>query len=175
LSLLAFEIQKNCRTLAQGHDMGAIVPELSGTGILGIIQRRAVVLNNKSIKRIRPILVCLTALLTACSYYAPPLPRGKIARVEYGLGSFYGEEFKGRKTASGEIFNPLELTAAHRTLPFGTLVRVTSPGTRKYVTVRINDRGPFKKGRIIDLSYEAARRLGVVGEGIFKVRIEILK
>jgi rare lipoprotein A len=112
----------------------------------------------------------------SCSYPAGrPLPVGRVVRVEYGTASYYGTEFEGRHTASGKTFNPLALTAAHRTLPFGTKVRVTSMQTRWSLIVRINDRGPFKPGRIIDLSYEAARRLGVLNEGTFKVKLEILK
>jgi len=92
----------------------------------------------------------------------------------YGVASWYGREYHGRRTASGEIFDMNAYTAAHRTLPFGTLVRVTSLRTGRQTVVRINDRGPFKRGRDIDLSYGAARALGIVELGVEKVRIEIL-
>jgi rare lipoprotein A len=82
-----------------------------------------------------------------------------------GRASFYGAGFAGRPTASGERFNPGALTAAHRTLPFGTLIRVTNPDNGRSVVVRINDRGPFHAGRMIDLSHEAARRIGLVDQG----------
>ena len=92
--------------------------------------------------------------------------------VEEGMASWYGKRFHGRKTASGERFNMNALTAAHRTLPFGTLVKVTNLGNKKTVTVRINDRGPWAKGRIIDLSYAAAKQIGMIEKGCVKVRIE---
>lgn len=85
------------------------------------------------------------------------------------VASFYGGKHHGRKTASGERFNQHALTAAHRTLPFGTRVRVSHAG--RSVVVRINDRGPFVKGRTIDLSYAAARQLGMIGKGVVRVSI----
>lgn len=93
---------------------------------------------------------------------------GEIAR---GLASWYGERFHGRRTASGEVFDMNELTAAHKTLPFGTLVRVRHIGTGKEVTVRINDRGPHVPGRIIDLSRAAASTLGIVQGGVGRVAL----
>ena len=91
-----------------------------------------------------------------------------------GIASFYGYDFSGNKTASGERFNPEGMTAAHRTLPFGTRVRVTNPRNGRSVIVRINDRGPFIRGRVIDLSYGAARVLGIISRGIAPVRIQVL-
>ncbi|HZO47082.1 MAG TPA: septal ring lytic transglycosylase RlpA family protein [Xanthobacteraceae bacterium] len=88
-----------------------------------------------------------------------------------GLASFYKQ---GQKTASGERFNPNELTAAHRTLPFGTRVRVTNVATGKTVTVRVNDRGPFIDGRVIDVSHSAAESLGMVGQGVAKVKLDVV-
>lgn len=90
---------------------------------------------------------------------------------EEGLASWYGKEYHGQKTSSGEIFNMYDFTAAHRTLPFGTYVEVFSYETGKSVKVRINDRGPFLPGRIIDLSYAAAKELGILSSGISKVKI----
>ncbi len=90
-----------------------------------------------------------------------------------GIASFYGKEFHGRKTASGETFDMNSFTAAHRTLPFGTQVRVTHLDSGRSVTVRINDRGPFVKGRIIDLSQAAARAIGL--DGVGQVRLEVLQ
>ncbi|MCX7835731.1 MAG: septal ring lytic transglycosylase RlpA family protein [bacterium] len=89
-----------------------------------------------------------------------------------GLASFYGYEFAGRKTASGEVFDPEGLTAAHLTWPFGTIVKVTSLNTNKSVIVKINDRGPFTNC-IIDLSYGAAKKIGLLSNA--EVKIEILK
>jgi rare lipoprotein A len=90
----------------------------------------------------------------------------------YGLASFYGH---GSDTASGEKFNPNELTAAHRTLPFGTRVRVTNVSNGRTVTVRINDRGPFVAGRVVDVSYSAANALGMVGRGVAPVKLDVVQ
>jgi rare lipoprotein A len=94
--------------------------------------------------------------------------------AETGLASWYGPEFHGKKTSSSEIFDMHDLTAAHRTLPFGTMVLVTNLENSQTVTVKINDRGPFVKDRIIDLSYAAARMLGMIGPGTAKVKIEVV-
>ena len=91
-----------------------------------------------------------------------------------GNASYYGKQYHGRKTASGERFNMRELTAAHRTLPFGTNVKVTNLANDRSVIVRVNDRGPFKRDRILDVSLEAARRLQMVATGVARVRIEPL-
>lgn len=92
-----------------------------------------------------------------------------------GAASYYGREFHGGATASGEKFDMNALTAAHKTLPFGTRVRVTNLANKKSVVVRINDRGPFVKGRIIDLSYAAAKKIGMVEAGVVRVEISVVK
>jgi rare lipoprotein A (peptidoglycan hydrolase) len=92
--------------------------------------------------------------------------------METGLASWYGPKFHGKLTASGEVFNQEKFTAAHPTLPWGSRVKVTNLDNGKSVDVRINDRGPFGRGRIIDLSRAAARALGMVGRGITTVRVE---
>jgi rare lipoprotein A len=84
-------------------------------------------------------------------------------------------EFHGRPTSSGEIFDMNGMTAAHQTLPLGTIIRVTHLGNHKSVVVKVNDRGPFVGDRILDLSYEAARKLGMIQEGVARVRIDILE
>lgn len=89
-----------------------------------------------------------------------------------GLASWYGEPYHGNKTASGETYNMNALTAAHKKLPFDTRVRVTSLDSKKDIVVRINDRGPFVSGRIIDLSREAAKRIGLIRPGVAPVRLE---
>jgi rare lipoprotein A len=94
--------------------------------------------------------------------------------VEEGLASWYGPDFHGRPTSSREIFDMNEMTAAHPTLPFGTYVVVTNLNNGRSAVVRINDRGPFVTGRIIDLSYAAARVLEAVGPGVIPVRLEVL-
>lgn len=91
-----------------------------------------------------------------------------------GIASYYADFFEGRTTANGEIFTQQKLTAASRTLPFGTIVRVTRIDNNKSVTVRINDRGPYVKGRIIDLSKSAAEKLDMIEKGIVKVKLEII-
>ena len=91
-----------------------------------------------------------------------------------GLASWYGGKFHGRLTSSGEVFDTGELTAAHRTLPFGTMVRVTNLDNGKAVIVKINDRGPFVEGRIIDLSMAAAEEIGSVGQGVARVSLQIV-
>ncbi|MBW1852709.1 MAG: septal ring lytic transglycosylase RlpA family protein, partial [Deltaproteobacteria bacterium] len=91
--------------------------------------------------------------------------------VQYGNASWYGEAFHGRPTASGEIFNMRKKSAAHKILPLGTYVRATNLSNNKQVIVRINDRGPFVKGRIIDLSYAAAKEIGLIKPGVGKVKI----
>jgi rare lipoprotein A len=93
------------------------------------------------------------------------------AGESYGLASFYGHQ---SRTASGEKFNPHELTAAHRTLPFGTRVRVTDVSTGRSVTVRVNDRGPFVPGRVVDISSSAAETLGISGRGVAKVKLDVV-
>ncbi len=96
------------------------------------------------------------------------------ADVERGMASWYGPGFAGRLTANGEIFDPSQLTAAHKTLPFNTLVRVVNEDNGRSVVVRINDRGPFKPGRVIDLSRAGAEAVGMVGSGVARVRLEVL-
>jgi rare lipoprotein A len=95
--------------------------------------------------------------------------------VQTGMASWYGRGLKGGKTASGERFDPEELTAAHRTLPFGATVRVTNLRNKRSVVVRITNRGPFIRGRIIDVSPAAARELRMVKSGVARVRLEVSK
>jgi len=106
----------------------------------------------------------------------PPAARPAVAkpRAETGQASWYGHQHHGKRTASGEIFDMNELTAAHRTLPLGTRVLVTNTSTGDAVEVRINDRGPFADGRVLDLSYAAGRVLGAVGPGVIPVRLQVV-
>lgn len=106
-----------------------------------------------------------------------PLAQGQqiaSATVATGQASWYGPGFYGNRTASGETFRPGTLTAAHRTLPFGTRVRVTNLWNGRSAVVRINDRGPFHGSRIIDLAHGAAQELGVTASGVAQVRLEVL-
>jgi len=105
---------------------------------------------------------------------APAEPPKPAQVYQQGLASWYGPRFHGRRTANGERFNKFLLTAAHRTLPFNTRVRVTNLQNGRSVVVRINDRGPYVRGRIIDLSYGAARLLGMQARGVVLVKVEIL-
>jgi rare lipoprotein A len=123
-----------------------------------------------------PRLAWLATLVFAaygCVSTTPPEPTAP--SVLQGVASWYGEEFAGRTTANGEIFDPLLLTAAHRTLPFGTVVDVTNPKTKQTVRVRVNDRGPYVGNRIIDLSYAAAQQIGLVEPGIGEVSVNIVQ
>lgn len=95
--------------------------------------------------------------------------------IEEGVASWYGPSFDGQRSASGEIFDSEQLTAAHRTLPFGTKVRVWRLDSEQSIVVRINDRGPYVDLRIIDLSYAAAQRLGMTDPGLFRVAVEVVE
>jgi len=95
----------------------------------------------------------------------------RVATASHGVASYYT---MGTKTASGEKFNTLEMTAAHPTLPFGTKLRVTNVASGKSVTVRVNDRGPFVHGRVVDVSYSAADALGMVGKGVANVKLDVV-
>ncbi len=94
-----------------------------------------------------------------------------VGSAEVGVASFYAHKYHGRKTASGEKYNMHEMTAAHRRLPFGAKVRVTNLSNNSSVVVRVNDRGPFVKGRVIDLSLAAAKKLDMVRTGVAKVEV----
>jgi len=123
-----------------------------------------------------PLLLILSLSLVACfgiGCYRRH-PDGGENADQRGLASWYGERFQGKPTASGEPFDMYAFTAAHRTLAFGTRVRVTNPANGRSVVVRINDRGPWVDGRIIDLSYAAARELGIIEAGVARVELRVL-
>ena len=123
-------------------------------------------------------LLAIAILAAACSKTPPPdLPAAatKSGWSERGIASWYGGKFHGRATASGEIFDMEKVSAAHKRLPFGTVVRVENLDNGKQLKVRINDRGPFVRGRIIDLSRAAARELGMLEAGVAKVRITVVR
>jgi len=117
----------------------------------------------------------LTFAAGACSRLPYRPPEGPRGGVELGTASWYGPKFQGRPTSSHEIFNMNDMTAAHPTLPFGTYAMVTNLANGRTAVVRINDRGPFVDGRIIDLSYAAAQVLGMIGPGTTRVRLEVLE
>jgi rare lipoprotein A len=115
-------------------------------------------------------LIYLVFLSTSCK----SVSSGTLSS-QTGMASFYSNKFDGNKTANGETYRKSKLTAAHKTLPFGTQVKVTNLSNNRSVTVRVNDRGPFAKGRIIDLSRGAAKKLGMLKQGVVKVKIEYKK
>ncbi|QIG78393.1 septal ring lytic transglycosylase RlpA family protein [Stakelama tenebrarum] len=122
-----------------------------------------------------PVVLLSALFLSACGgSMVPSAPNSASHFTADGIASYYGDEYQGRLTANGERFDQNKLTAAHRTLPFNTVVRVTDPATGRQVAVRINDRGPFVPGRVIDLSRAAAERLGILQRGVAPVRLEIL-
>jgi rare lipoprotein A len=114
----------------------------------------------------------LIAVIMGC--VSQPAPVHKPTFEAVGMASYYGRNFQGRRTASGERYNMYALTAAHPALAFGTRVEITNLKNGRKVRVRINDRGPFRKGRIIDLSYAAAKKIGMLTRGVVKVRIRVL-
>jgi rare lipoprotein A len=115
----------------------------------------------------------LLVVLSGCGVFSTRTPAVEDGRQE-GIASWYGPGFHGRRTANGEVYDQYELTAAHQTLPLGTRVMVTSLTNGHGVEVRINDRGPFVGGRIVDLSYAAARVIGMLGPGTMPVRLEVI-
>jgi len=114
----------------------------------------------------------LLAFIVLCSVSLLSCSRSVI---ETGNASYYADKFEGKKTASGATFHQRKLTAAHKTLPFGTKIKVTNVTTGKTVKVKVNDRGPFVAGRIIDLSKRAAEKIGLVQKGILQVEIKYRK
>ena len=124
-----------------------------------------------------PSFLLILILIAGCSSPAPKpvyFPGYPVGYVERGTASWYGPGFHGNKTANGERYDMHKLTAAHRTLPLGSIAVVRSATTGKEVTVRINDRGPFAKGRVMDLSYAGARMLGIVGSGTDQIELRVI-
>lgn len=124
-------------------------------------------------KRIALLILLLVAL--SCVKKGTKIVDVSKGYWEKGIASWYGDEFKGKKTASGEVFDPNKLTGAHKTLPLGSIVKVTNLENGKSINLRINDRGPFVKGRIIDCSKQAAKELGFYTQGTTKVKIILIK
>src|SRR6266508_2075953 len=118
--------------------------------------------------------LALLALLVAWGCATAPKPQ-PVPEAMHGVASWYGQEFAGRTTANGEIFDPMLFTAAHRSLSFGTVVDVQNPKTGQSVRVRINDRGPYIGGRMIDLSYAAAQQIGLIEPGSGEVNVSVVK
>ncbi len=129
--------------------------------------------------RVRAVVCLLLLAVLSCAREPPRSLEGIAPRPPthslQGIASWYGYPHHGRETASGRRFNMYALTAAHRTFPLGTRVRVTNLMNARWVIVTITDRGPFSNGRIIDLSYAAAKRIGLIGLGTAPVQLEVLK
>ena len=126
------------------------------------------------------VLVILAVAYSACSRSQPPATpeiehKDEEGQVFIGLASYYGSEFEGKTTASGEQYDPTKMTAAHRTLPFGTRVSITNLDNNRTVIATITDRGPQQPDRIIDVSLNVATELMMLPSGVVKVRVEVLK
>ena len=124
-----------------------------------------------------PAFLFIVSFVAGCSSPAPKpvyFPGYPVGYIERGMASWYGPGFHGNKTANGERYDMHKLTAAHRTLPLGSIAVVRSTTTGKEVTVRINDRGPFAKGRVLDLSYAGAQTLGMVGHGTDQIELRVI-
>ena len=121
-------------------------------------------------------VVLLAALhMSGCAKHARVVRTVPIGQSETGIASWYGDPYHGRKAANGEVYDMNRMTAAHRTLPFGTWVEVNNLTNSKRVTVRITDRGPFVQGRIIDLSRAAAAKIDMIGSGTARVHLKVVR
>ena len=120
------------------------------------------------------LFMALTPSLEA-PLVAKPTQTVRPLKVWFGDASWYGPTFEGRTTASGELYDMTASTAAHTNLPFGSMVRLINTRTGKSAVVRINDRGPFVKGRELDVSYQVAERLGIINRGVARLRMELLQ
>lgn len=155
------------------------VQSVAIAGLLGIMPLAASTAASpeESVARIDPAasaaMIELVPMLPSTEVTVPSAPQETV--LGQGSASYYAAKFHGRRTASGEAFNNNAMTAAHRTLPFGTLVRVTNPATGASVVVRINDRGPFTKGRMIDVSRAAAEQLGLIARGHATVELKLIE
>ncbi len=136
--------------------------------------RQASTANPRPAFRNAALFVCILLFLVGTDCGGKRGDHQQKNKAEVGMASWYGKKFHGKKTASGERFNMYAMTAAHKTLPFNSRVRVTNLDNNKSVKVRINDRGPWTKGRIIDLSYAAAKKIDMIEKGVVKVRVEVI-
>lgn len=121
-----------------------------------------------------PVALALSFSMGACTWITKGDAQLDVGIKDRGVASWYGEQFHGKQAANGEIFNMEALTAAHRTMPLGSVVRVLNVNNGKHLYVRITDRGPYEKGRILDLSHGAAVRLGMEQGGVTRVQVEIV-
>ena len=119
-------------------------------------------------------LVVSGVLLSSCAAISKGRADLDLGMKQRGVASWYGDDFHGRTTASGELYDMHALTAAHRTLPLGTVLRIVNVVNGKHITIRVNDRGPYVHGRILDLSYAAAKTLGMVQDGVSPIQLEVV-
>ena len=124
-----------------------------------------------------PLLFLLVMLLASCggSRSVSNDTKGAKGSIQSGLGSYYADKFNGRSTASGTTYRPSQMTAAHNTLPFGTLIRVTNTRNGRSVDVTVTDRGPHTKGYIVDVSRRAAVQLGIIEAGVVPVQVTVIR
>jgi rare lipoprotein A len=125
----------------------------------------------KSKRILKYIFYAFSGLFFTANLYAQ---KAEIGKTFKGKASYYHKKFSGRKTASGERLNNKDFTCAHKYYPFGTMIEVENPVTKKWVIVRVNDRGPFSKGRVLDLSYEAAKMIGMIQKGIMSINAKVV-
>jgi rare lipoprotein A len=181
-------LDANAIAVAWNEDLNAYLISIDGEALV-TVDRRTILPDTT--RNLTQDALQVTNRLRRLLGNAPPLPMSEIAMrpnpnaaerltqtevvgQQRGMASWYGPGFHGRRSASGERFDQYAMTAAHRTLPFGTVVRVTNLNNGQSIVVRINDRGPFSRGRIIDLSAAAARKLGMMGSGVAPVQVEVL-
>jgi rare lipoprotein A len=129
---------------------------------------------NEEVGSMRKTLITVAMLASLIPFASSTLASGAPGHVQKGMASFYHDSLHGRKTASGQRYNRNGLSAAHKTLPLGTKIKVTDTRTGRSIVVKVNDRGPFVRGRIIDLSRAAANQLGIVKRGVARVEVKVL-
>ena len=125
----------------------------------------------KKFGKLKIVFISIFSLILISELRAQKVEIGKTFK---GSASYYHKKFTGRKTASGERLNNVDFTCAHRYLPFGTMIEVENPVTHRWVVVRVNDRGPFSKGRVVDLSYSAAKEIGMIQKGVIKAHCKVV-
>lgn len=154
--------------------IGAAAASLAACAQSAVVTQRSELRTSRvaSLDHDRTSAPMITRRVAAVRKQTPRRDAGDIKTASQGMASFYTE---GTKTANGEKFNTMDMTAAHPTLPFGTRLRVTDVGSGKSVTVRVNDRGPYVPGRVVDVSYSAANALGMVGKGVTNVKLDVVE
>jgi len=166
-------MRPGCGTHQGGGGKGAAIQGAETTGLEAPPCVSSGLVARSGVAWIAVAIVLLAGCARPRPAVLPPVP-ARIGYEETGLASWYGNPFHGRRTASGEVYDMGEMTAAHRTLPFNTWLIVENLDNRRTVEVRVNDRGPFAGSRILDLSYGAARLLGATGPGVIPIRLRVI-